>query len=163
MHACGYCPSSRQQSEHARFLQSCTSLTALLSRRDSTRTRRHACDEPDVFWFPTTNFTYNQTGSSPQLLLIILCPACCCPAAQATKNAELQRVRVLQEIGAMLRVQHHPHAVRLLDAFEDSKGYQLVMPLLKGVCLYCESACNSPQQCLAAASYNHHYVHQRCI
>ncbi|WIA16237.1 hypothetical protein OEZ85_012948 [Tetradesmus obliquus] len=52
--------------------------------------------------------------------------------AKSTKNAELQRARVLQEIGAMLRVQHHPHAVKLLDVFEDSKGYQLVMPLLKG-------------------------------
>jgi hypothetical protein len=55
-------------------------------------------------------------------------------AIQSTKNAELQRVRVLQEIGAMLRVQNHPHAVKLLDAYEDCKGYQLVMPLLKGVC-----------------------------
>jgi hypothetical protein len=36
-------------------------------------------------------------------------------------------------MGAMLRVQHHPHAVRLLDAFEDDRAYQLVMPLLKGV------------------------------
>jgi serine/threonine protein kinase len=53
---------------------------------------------------------------------------------QSTKNAELQRVRVLQEIGAMLRVQHHPHAVKLLDAYEDCKAYQLVMPLLKGAC-----------------------------
>lgn len=51
---------------------------------------------------------------------------------QSTKNPELQRQRVLQEMGAMLRVQHHPHAVRLLDAFEDDRAYQLVMPLLKG-------------------------------
>jgi serine/threonine protein kinase len=53
---------------------------------------------------------------------------------QSTKNLELQRRRVLQELGAMLRVQHHPHAVRLLDAFEDSRSYQLIMPMLKGVC-----------------------------
>jgi serine/threonine protein kinase len=51
---------------------------------------------------------------------------------QSTKNAELQRKRVLQELGSMLRVQHHPHAVRLLNAFEDDKGYQVIMPLLKG-------------------------------
>lgn len=51
---------------------------------------------------------------------------------QSTKNAELQRKRVLQELGSMLRVQHHPHAVRLLDAFEDARGYHLVMPVLKG-------------------------------
>lgn len=51
---------------------------------------------------------------------------------QSTKNPELQRVRVLQEMGAMLRVQHHPHAVKLLEAYEDSKGYQLVMQMLKG-------------------------------
>lgn len=32
----------------------------------------------------------------------------------------------------MLRVQNHPHAVKLLDAFEDSKGYQLIMQMLTG-------------------------------
>lgn len=51
---------------------------------------------------------------------------------QSLKNAELQQSRVLQEMGAMLRVQHHPHAVKLLDAYEDGKSYQLVMPMLKG-------------------------------
>jgi hypothetical protein len=55
----------------------------------------------------------------------------CCP--QSTKNVELQRKRVLQEMGSMLRVQHHPHAVRLLDAFEDERSYQIVMPVLKGI------------------------------
>jgi hypothetical protein len=53
-------------------------------------------------------------------------------ATQSTKAPELQRSRVLQEIGAMLRVQHHPHAVRLLDAYEDERGFHLVMPLMKG-------------------------------
>lgn len=52
---------------------------------------------------------------------------------QSIKNPELQRQRVLQEMGAMLRVQHHPHAVKLLDAFEDNKAFQLVMQMLKGV------------------------------
>ncbi|KAF8057730.1 CPK24 [Scenedesmus sp. PABB004] len=52
--------------------------------------------------------------------------------AKSTKSPEAQRARVLQEVGAMLRVQHHPHAVRLLDAFEDARGFQLVMQLLKG-------------------------------
>jgi serine/threonine protein kinase len=59
----------------------------------------------------------------------------CCAfyrCSQSTKNPDLQRRRVLQELGSMLRVQHHPHAVRLLDAFEDSRSYQLVMPMLKG-------------------------------
>lgn len=51
---------------------------------------------------------------------------------QSTKNPDLQRKRVLQELGSMMRVQHHPHAVRLLDAFEDARGYHLVMPVLKG-------------------------------
>lgn len=51
---------------------------------------------------------------------------------QSTKNAELQRKRVLQELGSMLRVQHHPHAVRLLNAYEDDMSYQVIMPLLKG-------------------------------
>lgn len=55
----------------------------------------------------------------------------CCP--QSTKNVELQRKRVLQEMGSMLRVQHHPHAVKLLDAFEDERSYQIVMPVLKGI------------------------------
>lgn len=60
-----------------------------------------------------------------------MCCASCC-LSQSTKNPELQRRRVLQELGSMLRVQHHPHAVRLLDAFEDSRSYQLIMPMLKG-------------------------------
>lgn len=51
---------------------------------------------------------------------------------QSTKNPELQRKRVLQELGSMMRVQHHPHAVKLLDAYEDERGYHLVMPMLKG-------------------------------
>lgn len=56
--------------------------------------------------------------------------------SQSVKNAELQRSRVLQELGSMLRVQHHPHAVRLLEVYEDARAYNLVMPLLKGVCVY---------------------------
>lgn len=56
---------------------------------------------------------------------MLLCP-------QSVKSPELQRTRVLQEMGTMLRVQHHPHAVKLLDAYEDSKGYQLVMQMLQG-------------------------------
>lgn len=96
-------------------------------------------------------------------------PVSCCvlltcrTAEQSTKNAELQRARVLQEIGAMLRVQHHPHAVKLLDVFEDSKGYQLVMPLLKGA--RCCAACSFYvfvnviwSSCYAVGSSEHHIV-----
>lgn len=65
-------------------------------------------------------------------MLLLLLASSQCSADQSSQNAEMQRVRVLQEVGAMLRVQHHPHAVKLLDVFEDTKAYQLVMPLLKG-------------------------------
>jgi hypothetical protein len=51
---------------------------------------------------------------------------------QSVKNAALQRMRVLQEMAAMLQVQHHPHAVKLLAAYEDAKGYQLILELLQG-------------------------------
>eukprot|EP00775_Hariotina_reticulata_P014124 gene14124-14255_t len=51
---------------------------------------------------------------------------------KSVKNAPLQRVRVLQEMAAMLQVQHHPHAVKLLAAYEDAKGYQLILELLQG-------------------------------
>jgi serine/threonine protein kinase len=60
---------------------------------------------------------------------------------QSTKHPERQRQRVLTELGAVMRLQHHPHAVQLLDAYEDGRGYHLVMPMLKGVSCLCVCAC----------------------
>jgi serine/threonine protein kinase len=34
----------------------------------------------------------------------------------------------------MALLQHHPHAVKLLEVYEDEKNYHLVMELLKGGC-----------------------------
>lgn len=35
-------------------------------------------------------------------------------------------------MGTTLVVQHHPHAVKLLAAYEDARAYQLILQLLQG-------------------------------
>ncbi|KAI8473120.1 MAG: kinase-like domain-containing protein [Monoraphidium minutum] len=47
-------------------------------------------------------------------------------------GADAQRGRVMREVGATRLLQGHPHAVRLLDVFEDGKAFHLVMEMLAG-------------------------------
>ena len=66
------------------------------------------------------------------LLLVWLCKYLPPIALQSVSAPELQRQRVMQEIGCMVLLQQHPHAVKLLEVYEDDKNYHLVMEFLKG-------------------------------
>lgn len=53
-------------------------------------------------------------------------------AAASGAAAARQRSRVLREVGAALLLNGHPHAARLLDAYEDGRAYHLVTEYLAG-------------------------------
>lgn len=53
---------------------------------------------------------------------------------QSSRDPESQRQRVLQEVSATRLLQGHPHAVRLIDVYEDAKSYHIIMEMLAGAC-----------------------------
>jgi serine/threonine protein kinase len=51
---------------------------------------------------------------------------------QTNRNAEVQRSRVLKEVGVLKEVEDHPNAVKLHEVYDEAQNYYLVMECCDG-------------------------------